>query len=99
MDCVVRVRGPWARLEGPPEARAAARAALTAEVPGARHTRAYQSGRWDGARCLVSASSAFPSGLAERVANAVGARVAFEDANTTLAPLGGALAGDRKRVV
>ena len=93
MDCVVRVRGPWARLEGPPEARAAAREALTAEVPGARHTRAYQSGRWDGTRCLVSASGAFPSGLAERVANAVGARVAFEDANTTLAPLGVALAG------
>src|SRR3990172_8203875 len=87
MDCVVRVRGPWARLEGPPEARAAARAALTAEVPGARHTRASQSGRWDGAQCLVSASSAFPSGLAERVAAVAGARIQVDDDPAAPAPL------------
>ena len=93
MDCVVRVRGPWARLEGPPEARAAARAALTAEVPGARYTRAYQSGRWDGARCLVSASSAFPSGLAERVAAVAGARIQVDDDPAAPAPLADRLAG------
>src|SRR3990167_6350946 len=93
MDCVVRVRGPWARLEGPPEARAAARAALTAEVPGARHTRAYQSGRWDGAQCLVSASSAFPSGLAERVAAVAGARIQVDDDPAAPTPLADRLAG------
>src|SRR3990167_4406198 len=92
---VVRVRGPWARLEGPPEARAAAREALTAEVPGARHTRAYQNGRWDGTRCLVSASGAFPSGLAERVAAIVDARIQVDDDPTAPMPFADRLAGSR----
>lgn len=69
------VVGPvWARLEGPPEVRQAARQAMAVLDPSAQYNRAFQARRWDGVVKFVRPGprgDEFLSGLTWRVANSI----------------------------
>lgn len=67
MDCTIEIYGPVARIDGHFPARLVFDA-LSYPVEGARFSKAYKKGLWDGRKYLINkATYAFPTGLLDTV--------------------------------